>query len=264
MIRRALPLWLLIAACAPALVAAPRLQRPPDLEQRVGWAQRLGAQVPTDLHFRDSDGHEIRLDSIARDKPLLLMLGYYRCPHLCDVDLNGLAVAAGRLRLHAGSDYAIAFVSIDPHETPANAANAAHRLASAHPDAGIGRWHLLTGDSASIRALADAVGFRFFHDARNDEYAHPAGAVVLTGHGRIAQYFFGVAFAPAALRLALVDASRGRLGSLIDQLVLLCCGYDPASGRYSLLIGRTMMVFGVGFALALASLLLLASRRNAA
>ena len=231
------------------LVAGAGVLPPTDLNQRVGFDQRLGAQLPTTLPFRDADGRSVTLAELAGGKPTLLALGYYRCPNLCDVVLHGIAHALPALRLRLGEDYQVVFISIDPRETPADAHDAARMLARMNPAAHVERWHMLTGDAASTRAVANVVGFRYFHDPRNDQYAHAAGLVVLTGQGKVAQYFFGVSYPPDALRLALVGASHGRLGSLIDRLVLLCCGYDPSTGHYSLLIGRMMQGLGVGFVL---------------
>lgn len=233
------------------LLALAGLLPPKDLNQRAGFDQRVGTQVPMNSHFRDAGGRDVTLAELSKSKPVLLALGYYRCPNLCDLVLHGIAHALPKLRLRTGGDYQVVFVSIDPRETPADARHAAHMLAKLNPAAHVDRWHLLTGDPASIHALAQAVGFRYFLDPRNDQYAHAAGVVVLTGQGKIAQYFFGVSYPSAALRLALVGASHGRLGGLIDQLVLLCCGYDPSTGRYSLLIGRLMQILGAGFALLL-------------
>lgn len=249
-------LFLLLMPCVPVVAATAPLP-PPGLDARAGWDQRLGAQVPPGLRLRDANGQSTTLSALSGGKPMLLSLGYYRCPNLCGMVLHGLGDAAGQLSMQPGSDYQIAFVSIDPNETPADAAAAQGRLARMHRQAHVERWHLLTGDAASIRSLTDAVGFRYFYDPRNHQYAHAAGAVVLTGGDKVAQYFFGVAFPPGTLRLALVDASHGHLGSVIDQLVLLCCGYDPATGRYSLLIGRVMQLLGIGFALAFGGWLLL-------
>jgi protein SCO1 len=231
------------------LVAVAGVPPPTDLDQRAGFDQRLGAQVPMALHFRDVDGRSVTLAELADGKPVLLALGYYRCPNLCDVVLHGIAHALPKLRLRPGEDYRVVFISIDPRETPVDARHAAQMLARENPAASVDRWHLLSGDQGSIHAVAQAVGFRYFRDPRNAQYAHPAGVVVLTGQGRVAQYFFGVGYAPDALRLALIDASHGELGSLIDRLVLLCCGYDPSTGRYSVLIGRVMQGVGIAFVL---------------
>jgi protein SCO1/2 len=233
------------------LLALAGLPPPKDLNQRAGFDQRVGKQVPMSAHFRAANGQDVTLADLADGKPTLLALGYYRCPNLCDLVLHGIAHALPDLRLGTGDDYQVVFVSIDPRETPADARHAAQMLAKVNPAAHVDRWHMLTGDQASIHALAQAVGFRYFLDKRNNQYAHAAGVVVLTGQGKVAQYFFGVSYPSAALRLALVGASHGKLGSLIDQLVLLCCGYDPSTGRYSLLIGRVMQILGIGFALLL-------------
>jgi protein SCO1/2 len=241
-------LVLLVLAWLP-FAAGAGVPPPADLGQRAGFDQRLAGQVPMALHFRDADGRTVTLAELAGGKPTLLALGYYRCPNLCDLVLHGIAHALPGLRLRPGKDYQVVFASIDPREKPADARDTARMLARMNPAAEIDRWHLLTGDQASIHALAQAVGFRYFHDSRNDQYAHAAGLVVLTGQGEVAQYFFGVSYPPDALRLSLVDASRGRLGNLIDQLVLLCCSYDPSTGRYSLLIGRVMQGLGIGFVL---------------
>lgn len=235
--------------CLLPLIAAAGVPPPADLGRRAGFDQRLGAQVPMTTRFHDTDGRSVSLAELVGGKPILLALGYYRCPNLCDVVLHGMAHAVPALRLRAGEDYRIVFISIDPRETAADARRAASMLARMNPAAHVDRWHLLTGDEASTRAVAQAVGFRYFRDARNAQYAHPAGLVVLTGQGRVAQYFFGVGYLPEALRLALVDASHGKLGSLIDRLVLLCCGYDPGTGRYSVLIGRVMQGLGAAFVL---------------
>lgn len=251
----------LLAASLPAAWATRAPAPPADLAQRVGFDQRLGAQVPADARFEDAAGHPVELRKLAGGKPLLLALGYYRCPNLCGVVLNAMAHTLARLDLKPGRDFEVAFVSIDPGETVADARHAQAMLARMHPDAQVPRWHFLAGDQASITALARAIGFRYFYDERLHQYAHAAGLVAITPGGKVAQYFFGVSWPPSSLRLALVGASQGRLGSLADRLVLLCCGYDPTTGRYSLAIGRVMQVLGVAFVLALAFWLLWLRRR---
>ncbi|HEV2620794.1 MAG TPA: SCO family protein [Frateuria sp.] len=244
-------LWLLLwPVITLAIQSAP--PPPPDLTQRAGFDQRLGAQLPMDTRFLDANGKPIDLRTLAGGKPLLLTLGYYRCPNLCDVVLNGMAHTLAMLDLAPGRDFAVAFVSIDPTDRPADARHTQAMLERTHPDAHVPHWHFLTGNQASIGSLAHAVGFRYFYDDKLHQYAHAAGLVAITPGGKVAQYFFGVSWPPASLRLALVGASQGRLGSLADRLVLLCCGYDPATGRYSLAIGRTMQALGVAFVLALA------------
>ena len=260
MIRRALVACACLLLIDTAVAHAP--MAPADLDQRAGFDQRLGAQVPMDLHFRDGAGQSRSLQQIAHGKPILLALGYYRCPNLCDAVLHGLANAVTTLTLRPGQDFAVVFVSIDPHEQPGDAAASQRMLAAAQPSARVGQWHFLTGGEMDVQRLAQAIGFRYFLDPRNNQYAHAAGLVVLAADGRVTQYMFGVDYPPRSLRLALVNASHGRLGSLVDQLVLLCCGYDPATGRYSLLIGRVMQFIGVGFAIVLGATVLWLHRRR--
>jgi len=254
-----LALVLLLVAMVVSATQAPL--PPPDLDQRAGFDQRLGTAIPAHARFRDASGRTVDLHTLAHGKPLLLALGYYRCPNLCDVVLKGMAHTLARLDLKPGRDFEVAFVSIDPKETPAEARHAQTMLARMQPSAAVPRWHFLTGDPAAIAALARAIGFRYFYDERLHQYAHAAGLVAITPDGKVAQYFFGVSWPPASLRLALVGASHGHLGSLIDRLVLLCCGYDPTTGRYSLAIGRAMQVLGVAFVLALVGWLAWFKRR---
>ncbi|MBN8728725.1 MAG: SCO family protein [Xanthomonadales bacterium] len=258
-----LALLVLFAGGAEAADHAP--PPPPDLAARVGVDQKLGASVPATLRFTEADGEARSLADVANGRPLLLALGYYRCPNLCDVFLHGLADVASRVKLRPGADYELAFLSIDPGERPIDAAEIGQRLANQHPGAAVARWHLLTGDAASIQRLAGAIGFRYFHDRMLDQYAHASGAVLLTPTAgstapRVAQYFLDIGFPPETLRLALVDASRGKLGSLVDHLVLFCSGYDPATGRYSLVVGRIMRVLGACFLLLLGAWLLYLNR----
>jgi protein SCO1/2 len=255
--------WVLSAVLLLRIASVAGFSPPPpaDLSRRAGVEQRLGAAVPMNLEFRDARGLKVTLAEIAHGRPVLLALGYYRCPNLCDMVLHGMALAAASVPLRPAEDYEVVFVSIDPRENSADASQAQRSLAHQQTLAHVERWHLLTGDGPSVRALSAAAGFSYFFDPRNQQYAHAAGAVILTGEGRIAQYFFGVQFPPDALRLALIGASRGQLGSLIDRLVLLCCGYDPSTGRYSMLIGRATRVTGIGFLL-LAGLMMVRMQRR--
>jgi len=215
---------------------------PPDLDRRAGIDQRIGQSLPGDLVFRDTDGRPLRLAALDNGKPLLLAFGYFGCPNLCDTQLHSMAKTIASLPLRAGKDFQVAFVSIDPTENPRAAARAATQLSHDSPGARVGQWHLLTGDATNIATLASAVGVRYWLDPKLGQYVHPAGIIITTSAARVAQYFFGVSFPPDAVRLALVSASNGHLGTVIDQLVLLCCGYDPTTGRYSLLIGRVALV----------------------
>jgi protein SCO1/2 len=225
---------------------------PRDLDARAGFDQHIGASVPMDAPLTDTDGHPTSLTAMANGKPLLLAFGYYRCPNLCDLTLHAIASAVTKLPLRVGDDYAVAFVSIAPDETAADAREAREMLARMAPDGHAERWHWATAHPESLAALTRSVGFRYFKDPRDGQYVHPSGLVVIAPDGRVAQYFFGLDYDTHALRLALVDASQGHLGNVIDRLVLLCCGYDPSTGRYSLLVSRIMIALGCAFLLAMA------------
>ncbi|MEX1827128.1 SCO family protein [Luteibacter sp. CQ10] len=236
----------LLIIVLPLLMAA--VPPPPDLDRRAGFDQHVGAMLPTRTRLTDDHGVTRTLAEIADGKPLVLAFGYYRCPNLCDLTLHGIARAAATMPLVPGKDYGIVFAGVDPRETGTEAADARAMIARMEPGAHAEGWTFAEASNATP-ALAAAAGFRYFLDPRNGQYAHPAGLLVVTPDGHVSRYFFGVSFDPGALRLALVEASQGRLGGVIDRLVLLCCGYDPATGRYSLLVSRIMMVLGCAFVL---------------
>jgi protein SCO1/2 len=231
--------------------AAPAAPPPRDLGARAGFDQHVGAALDMNTRIATQDGNTTTLARLADGKPLLLAFGYYRCPNLCDLTLHGIAAAVSRMTIDPARDYHVVFLSIDPREGAAAARAARDMLAGMSDNAGISTWTFATATPQAIATLTGTTGFRYFLDPVNGQYAHPAGVVVVTPTGRIAQYFFGVGYEPSALRLALVDASGGRLGNVIDQLVLLCCGYDPSTGRYSLLISRLMIVLGCLFVAAM-------------
>lgn len=237
---------LLMLVVATAATATPP---PADLDARAGFDQHVGAALPMSARIVDQDGHARTLGELAHGKPLLLAFGYYRCPNLCDLTLHGMGRAVATMPLDPTTDFHVVFLSIDPHETRDDAREARTMLSDMEHGSRAQAWTFATADAPTIAALTRAAGFRYFLDDRTKQYVHPAGLLVATPEGRIAQYFFGVDYDAGALRLALVDASNGRLGGVIDRLVLLCCGYDPATGRYSLLVSRLMMVLGSLFVL---------------
>jgi protein SCO1/2 len=249
-----------------ALAIAPALAdegRPPMLES-VGIEQKLGGRIPLDLTFRDEDGKTVRLGDLFGGKPTIVNLVYYRCPMLCTEVLNGLVASLETLRFDAGKEFSVVTVSIDPRETPALASEkkAVYLKRYGRPGASAG-WRFLTGDEASIARLADAVGFRFAYDRSQDQYAHAAGIFVATPDGRLARYFYGIDYAPRDLRLALVEASEGKIGTVADKIVLFCYQYDPTTGRYGATILGAMRVGGVVTVLALAGFILAMWRREA-
>lgn len=200
----------------------------------VGFDQRLGERLPLEASFRDESGSEVKLGDYFGEKPVLLALVYYHCPMLCTMVTNGVASSFKGLPFEPGREFEVVFVSFDPADTTARAAEkksaAIERYGKASTAAG---WHFLTGDPAAIDALTAAAGFRYLKDETSGEFAHAAGVMVATPDGRLARYLFGIDFAPRDLKLALVEASEGRIGGVVEQLLLLCYHYDTALGRYT-------------------------------
>jgi protein SCO1 len=253
--------WVLLIAAVQARAAGTgALSPPPDLPQRVAFEQRIGSHVPLELTFRDARGQAVTLGSLLQGRPTLLVPGYYRCANLCAFVRAGVASALRGSPLRPGREFNVVLLSIDPGEQPADAAAAQREDIRAHPGAGVADWHYLTGHSQAIAQLTRAIGFSYWFDPRNGQYDHGAGLVVLTPAGTLSQYLFGVQFPAETLRLALVDASRGRLGTVVDRLLLLCCDYDPSTGRYSLTINRVLQGLGTLTALALAALIVILRR----
>lgn len=251
---------LLISGFTWAASPPTHVRAPPDLHQRVGFDQELGAQVPLDAVFHDANGNPVTLRNLLHGKPLLLVPGYFTCKTLCSVVRSGVARGVRGSGLKPGRQFDVVLVSIDPHETPADARHAQKMDAANHPGAGVARWHYLTGTQASIAPLMHDIGFRYMFDARSDQFDHATGIVVLTPGGKVSQYLFGVKFPAETLRLALVDASHGSVGNIIDRLVLLCCQYDTSTGRYTLTIHRIMQGLGVSFAVLLAGFIVFLRR----
>lgn len=246
------------------LIAATALASAPSDEQLRGVEidQKLGASVPLNLPFRDESGAAVRLGTFFGSRPVVLALVYYGCPNLCTVTLNGLVESVRTLTLETGRDYEIVVVSIDPAETPALAAEKKHTYTMRYGRPGSARgWHFLSGESDAISQLAGAVGFRYFYEPETKQFAHAAGIMVLSPAGKISRYFLGIEYPPRDLRLALVEASQNRVGTLADRLLLLCFHYNPLTGRYGLLITRVIHILGLSTVAGVAALLLALQRR---
>lgn len=230
----------------PALAPLPILK-----EVRID--QKLDGAVPLDLPFSDEHGRDVTLGQYFGKRPVVLALVYYECPMLCTQVLNGLFSSMEPLKIDAGREFDVVVVSFDPGETPAMAmakkAGYVKHYERPTADAGI---HFLTGRQASIDKLADAVGFRYVYDEAIDQYAHPAAVTVLTTQGKVSKYLYGVEFAPMDFRLAVTSAGEGQIGTLVDQALLYCFHYDPATGKYSVAImtfvriGAVLTLVGLG------------------
>jgi protein SCO1/2 len=221
--------------------------RTKEIVQEVGIDQHLDAQLPLDAVLVDESGRSVRLGDFFHDgKPVIVTFVYFRCPMLCTQVLNGLLQSSQAVKLRMNEDYHVLSISIDPRETPAMATAKKRKYVASYrrPGAEEG-WHFLTADSATVDRLTSIAGFRYRYDEASDQYAHASGLIVATPEGRISHYLYGIDFAPNDLRLALVDSSENRIGSLVDQVLLLCYHYDPATGKYGLAISAVMKIAGI-------------------
>jgi protein SCO1/2 len=218
----------------------------PELLKEVGIDPRLNDSIPLDLSFRDEHGRPVELAQYFGGKPVILTLVYYNCPMLCTQVLNGLNRSLKEIPMNIGGDFNIVTVSIDPTERPivAEAKQAMYTGIYGRPGAAAG-WHFLTGQEPEIKRLANAVGFRYAYDPDSKQFAHASVIMILTPEGRISRYFYGIQYPERDLRLGLVEASEGKIGSAVDQILLFCYHYDPHTGKYGLLISRLIQLAGL-------------------
>jgi protein SCO1/2 len=211
----------------------------------VGITPKLGERLPLDAEFVDSSGNRIRLGDCFTGRPVILHLVYYDCPMLCKLSADGLFRTLSTLTLKPGNDFSIVTLSFDSRETPELSAKAREmaieRCGSEPVDNG---WRFLTGEQSQIDAVTEAVGFRYTFDEKTKQYAHAAGLFVLTPDGVVSRYLSGIEYSPRDLRLALVEASGGKVGTAGDQVLLLCYMYDPSRGRYGLAIMTVLRTAG--------------------
>lgn len=212
------------------------VEEKPQALREVGIEEHLGDPIDTNLEFVDEDGRSRALRELIKgDKPVLLTFVYYGCPSLCNYHLTGLTAVAKAVPLNIGAEYQFIAVSIDPQETPDLAKQKKENYLKEYGRAvGPGGWHFLTGREENIQALAKQVGFNYHWDTASQQWAHAAAAYVLTPEGKISRYLYGIEFKPQDLRLALLEAGDGRIGTIIDRLVLFCFQFDPAKNRYTL------------------------------
>jgi protein SCO1 len=234
-----------------------------DMIRDIGIEQHLGAQLPLDATFRDEQGHEVKLADYFGSRPVVVMLVYYRCPMLCTQVLNGFLKSSQAVPLEIGRDYQVVTVSFDPRETPELAAEKKSSYVGAYrrPGAADG-WHFLTGDQQNVDRLTETVGFRYRFDPNSNQFAHASGIVLATPDGRLSRYFYGIEYSPDDLRLGLVESSSGQIGSLVDQVLLLCFHYDPLTGKYGLVIANVLRIASSLTVLLLGSFLFAMYRRE--
>jgi protein SCO1 len=224
------------------IMSPPANLRPPGLKN-VGIQQNLHTQIPPDLAFRDETGKTVHLSDYFGQKPLILSLVYYRCPMLCGEVLSGLSSALKVLKFNVGDEFTVLTVSFDPKDTPEiGAAKKAEYMERYKRPGAANGWHFLTGSQASIDALTKAAGFEYQYDARTEQFAHSTAIMILTPEGKIAQYYYGVEYAPKDLRLGLIQASQNKIGTVVDQVLLYCYHYDPTTGKYGAVISRILQL----------------------
>jgi protein SCO1/2 len=232
---------------------------------KVGFEQRLNQQIPLGLTFLDENGQQVQLKQYFGSKPVILSLVYFQCPMLCSQVLNGMAGAFnGITRFNVGRDFNVVTVSFDPRDTPETAAESKQTYLERYrrPGAAEG-WHFLTGKKEQIDALASAVGFRFAWDPKIQQFAHASGIMLLTPDGRLAQYYYGIEYAPRDIQLGLIQSSQGKIGNVVDKVILYCYEYDPARGRYGAVVFRILRLSALATVLVLGGFMIVMFRRDA-
>jgi protein SCO1/2 len=236
------------------------IQTPPLL-RGVGIDQRLNEQIPLDLRFRDESGERVTLAQYFGSKPVILSFVYFNCPNLCSMEEDDLLQSLRLLSFTIGKQFKVLTVSFDPHDTPEMAWNKWRIYVGLYGRNGSAQgWHFLTGDETSIKALTAVAGFHYNYDPVTQQYAHAMGIIVLTPQGKISRYFYGLQYPAGDLRLALVEASSEKIGSPVDRLILYCCSYDPATGKYDWIVQRVLMLGGIVTVICLGTLILIMMR----
>ena len=231
---------------------------------KVGFEQLLNQKIPLDLTFLDENGQPVQLKQYFGSKPVILSLVYFQCPMLCSQVMNGMAGAFnGITRFNVGRDFNVITVSFDPRDTPETAAESKKTYLERYrrPGAAEG-WHFLTGKKEQIDALASAVGFRFAWDPKIQQFAHASGIMLLTPDGRLAQYYYGIEYAPRDIQLGLIQSSQGKIGNVVDKVILYCYEYDPARGKYGAVVFRILRLSALATVLVLGGFMVIMFRRD--
>lgn len=229
---------------------------------QIKFDQKLNSQVSPDLFFRDETGKQIRLGDYFGKRPSVLILGYFGCPMLCTLVLNGAVSSFQDLKWTAGENFDVIYVSIDPNETPQLAAEKKKACVRSYGRGKADGWHFLTGDKNAIQKLADEVGFHFAWDPAIKQFAHPSGLVILTPDGKVSHYIFGVTYSAEDLNSALRDAGANKTGSPVEQFILLCFHYSPLTGKYGNLIMIAVRVSGIAMMIVLGAIIFKSTRQK--
>lgn len=228
-----------------SLAAQAAVKLPAELRD-IGIDQHLNAAVPADAEFRDESGAVVHIRDYFGKRPVLIIPVYFTCPMLCSQILSGVVAGLRPLSLVPGRDFEIVAFSIDPSDTPAEASSKrdlyAHRYSRNGATAG---WHFLVGPQSSIDAMTRAIGFHYRRDPKTSMFIHASGVMIATPEGKLSRYLYGVEYEPKNLKLGLIEASHNRIGSRVDQILLFCYHYDPATGKYSLLVLNTLKLTAI-------------------
>ncbi len=239
----------------------------PQVLQQVGVAQHLNRQLPLATEFLDETGKAVRLGDYFGAHPAIVSMVYYNCPMLCSEELDGLTGALEMVRLTPGKDFEIVIVSIDPSETPADAAKkkAFYLKRYGRPETASG-WHFLTGQKPAIDALTSATGFGYVRvpgpDGRLTQFAHASSIEIVTTEGKLAQYYLGVEYSPKDVLLGLVEASGNRIGTPVANILTYCYHYDPQTNKHSLIVARVVQFGGMMTMAGLGGFIFLMFRRD--
>jgi protein SCO1/2 len=271
-IRKLVVTGLMLTAVLPAYSQAmPKLQpgenvpnKTPDILQQVGIDQHLSQGIPLDLTFKDENGQTVQLRQYFGSKPVILTLVYFQCPMLCSQVQAGLTGALnGIVRFNVGRDFNVLSVSFDPRDTPQDAAAEKKTYLARYRRTGAEQgWHFLTGRKDQIDALAAAVGFRYAWDAEHNQFAHASAIMLLTPDGRLSQYYYGIEYEPRYIQLGLIEASRGKIGNLVDQVLLFCFHYDPTKGKYGAAIYNILRISAAATVLLVGGFMFVMFRRD--
>lgn len=244
------------------IMSPPANVRPPGLKN-VGMRQNLNQPIPEDLTFTDDLGRTVRLGDYFGKKPIILNLVYFTCPMLCGEVLSGLENSLRMMKFDVGKEFDVITVSFDPHDTPEAAAKKKSEFLRRYKRPGAEQgWHFLVGHQDAIDALTKAAGFDYEYDPKTRQFAHTAAILILTPEGRIAQYYYGIEYPPKDLRLGLVEAGAGKIGNVVDALLLYCYHYDPEQGKYSATILRVLRLAGVATMLFIGTFIFVMIRRG--
>jgi protein SCO1 len=253
---------LVLALASGGLRAAGGPNLPPDLSG-IGIEQRLNAQIPLDMTFRDESGASVQLRSFFGSKPVVLAPVYYRCPMLCSQILSGVVAGLRPLSLKPGRDFDVVAISFDPADTPAEAMLKRTQYSHSYSSrAGVNGWHFLVGSQAAITSVMQAIGFHYRWDPVHKMFIHASGVMIATPEGRVARYLYGVEYEPKDLKLSLVEASHNRIGSAVDQILLFCYHYDPKTGKYGAVVLGSLKIGAIFLLIAMSVGLFFLWRRD--